>query len=467
MTQPNQLNGRRPAWLPIALAASPALVFFFLLSKTALNLPIVDDYYSILNFINNYSSLEGVNAKLKLIISHQHNEYKLIFGNLIYALQFELTGQINFLHLSFLGNAFVLPLYALLALSLGNNNERMLQRLLLLLPIGFLVFQLQYASTMNFSMAALQNITVLVFALWSISLLSRESNQAFLGACLAMVFATAASGGGFLLAPVGTWLLVERRRWKHVLLWWAVIVAVAVVYFLNYSINGSQAEPATVIGQTSISLKIIHMVGYMLTYLGSSIARYQDYGPSMALGALLLLGWTFALFKRYSLRNPTAFYFAMFLLATAAGVTFIRSSLGLEQALASRYRIYSNLMLVLAYIFLVEEYLTSIKSPRLKHSLLGSIAMATFGFFVLSNIAGHKFLNGRKQAASIEMTIWQQTVNSHMIKPNLGASLELDPAIKRQLLSGLFKPHTKILRESIEKEIYLPANTRMPSTRVN
>lgn len=449
---PTQARQPWPAWLTFGLAGTPALVFYWLLARSIGNLPIVDDYYAVLNFTNHFSQLADLPSRLNLIINSQHNEYKLVFENLIFAAQYELFGSINFKALSMLGNAFVLALFVLLASVFRISTSSNAVRVLLLLPVALLLFQLQYASTLNFSMAGLQNIPVLVFALRSITLLTHNSPPRFAGACAAMLLAVAASGSGFLLAPVGGMMLLERRRWKHLAVWSVISVAIALVYFSNYNFHSSQSNPEGTIAESTAHLSIT----YLLAFIGSSVARYQGYVPSIIVGIVLLATWAFATYRGYSKENPSAFYFVIFLILTAAGVAAIRSRLGLEQSLASRYRIYSNLLLILSYIFFAESYLLRTKNRVAQLTVIGSVVACGLVFFALSNMAGYRFLNGRRQAVAYEMAAWQASVLNTAGRANAQEALNFDPAVSRQLAIGLYKPVSAVLTESIRLGVYRP-----------
>ncbi len=452
MTNPIQASRRWPDWLTFSIAGAPALAFYWLLLKSVGNLPVVDDYHSVLDFVNRFSQMPDLGSRLSYIVNFQHNEYKLMLESAIFAAQHQWFGGVDFAILSMLGNSFVLLIFALLASAFRISTQSNATRVLLLLPVGLMLFQLQYASTLNFSMAGLQNIPVLAFALLALMLLVDESPVRFAGACLAMLLAIAASGSGFLLAPVGALMLAERRRWKHAAAWLAVTAAIAFVYFGHYEVHTAHASPPGAEAKSAAHFDVV----YMLAFLGSSVARYQGYLPSVGVGIAILVVWAFAARAGYSRENPAIFYFCIFLLLTAAGVSAIRSGLGIEQSLASRYRIYSNLLLILSYVFFVERYLLSMKDVRRRRAIVGVLVACGLAFCVLSDIAGYRFLKGRQQAVAYAMAVWKSSNSTAASDPHSPASLSLDPAVSRQLASGLYTPATATLKESMRLGVYQP-----------
>lgn len=439
------------SWPFFAVAGTPAIVFYFLLFKSVGNYPIVDDYHAVLEFVNIYSQLDSIQSKIFHVLNFQHNEYKLVFENIIFIAQHEFFGGINFAALSMLGNAFVLALFVLILSTFKNSTLSNSMRIATALPVGFLIFQLQYASTLNFSMAGLQNIPVLVFSLLAIILLAKNRRSSLIGACAATTLAVMASGSGFLLAVVGGLLLIEQKRWKDTVLWGCLFVGLALFYFTNYNPHATQASPDGSVTESAKHLSI----PYMLAFMGSSIARYQGYLPSIAAGIVIFSIWVFAAKCGYSKKNPAVFYFVIFLVLTAAGVSAIRSNLGLEQSLASRYRIYSNLLLVLSYIFLSEKYLIPGITSKAKIIATGLIIILSVGFFAFSNAAGFRFLQGRNQAVAIEMRNWKSS-NLNDKATNFSSEQNFDPAVSRQLSIGLYKPATTTLLESIKLGVYFP-----------
>lgn len=436
----------------ILIAGFPALFFYYLLWKTTFNLPVNDDY-SLLDFINIFSELNGWLPKLNFIINFQHNEYKLIFVNALFAIQYELLGHIDWALLCMIGNAFVVVIYILVLKAFRTPASTSLVKLFLLLPIGLLLFQLQYASTLNFSMAGIQNISVLAFALAAIYMLAKNSKIDFIGACISMLFAICASGSGFLVIPVGTLLMIERKKWAHIFIWIILGVGIALVYFTNYRINHSIGN-----SDGNLLIKILSQINlvYIFSFIGSSVAKYQNYFPSVIFGIFLLFIWVLAIKNKYSAKNPSIFYFLIFIILTAISVSTLRSGLGVEQSLASRYRIYSNLILILTYIFLIETYFEKIINKKIQYGILSvSILFSTF-FFMLSNAAGYRFLQGRQLAVTHEMMIWESEVLHENIEFNDPNDSQFDPAVARQLELGIYKPVTSVLLESIRLGVYKP-----------
>jgi hypothetical protein len=355
------------------MIAIPIVAFYAILVIHVLNIPFLDDYETVLPFMTQFSQLDTWH-RIGLIFTFQHNEYKLIFENAIFALQFFFLHHPNFIFLCIVGDLLVLALFAGIWTFLLPAQE-LDRKLRLALPIAFVLFELRYAQTLNWSMGALQNISVLVAVLWTIGYLVRGRN---LRACLLFGLAICCSGNGFLLFPIGLWLL---RRQRKVLLCWLLtcfaMIALYSYHYVAYSIHGAApGRAANVLSPVSL---LRHLdPAFALSFMGSMIGLHWII--SSTVGAAFVSGVILMISKRFDRINPTAFYFALFLVITAICVSSIRSSLGLSESFTGRYRIYSILLFVCVYIFSVERSFRWYR-PALAASILFCIIGDAYGHF--------------------------------------------------------------------------------------
>src|ERR1700751_3390409 len=96
------------------LICLPIVTFYILLSRELVNLPFLDDYSAILDFLNQWTKLHSAHEKVLGVLIAQHNEYKIMFANAIFVMQYAMLGRVNFVILAVLGNLFVLFLFAVL-----------------------------------------------------------------------------------------------------------------------------------------------------------------------------------------------------------------------------------------------------------------------------------------------------------------------------------------------------------------
>lgn len=437
--------------LALFLITLPALIFYAVLFRTAVSLPILDDYPIILDTTNHISKTPGLLPRLAIVLSTQHNGYRLLFENFVVWVTYSITGHIPMLALVFLGNGFALLIFLIVAWMAREIETDTVNRLLSLAPVAYLLLQLQYASALNFASSSLQHLAVVAFSLLAIALLSAGAEGAFAGGCLAMVFAVASSPNGFFLAPVGACMLLQEKRWRDAAIWAGLFAPIVGLYMFRHA-----PMPVTLSGESkglATLLSHVHPV-YILSFLGACAAGYSSVAPSAVLGVLLCGVFGFSIQRRYFRQNPAVFYSMCFVLINAVAVSFLRSDFGVSQSIASRYRIYSSLMLAFSYLFLVENVL-----PRARHAHAHARAVATalilsVAFCLVSDVAGARFLEGKKVALIRAYAV--QTGQPASSSDMRVAGAEVNPVLQRQIVYGVYNVSLPILRESMRLGVYQP-----------
>ena len=72
--------------------ALPAVLFYAILFREAINVPLLDDYEALLDFLNRMAELKSVSARASYFLASQFNEYKLFFGHGVAWLQLAISG---------------------------------------------------------------------------------------------------------------------------------------------------------------------------------------------------------------------------------------------------------------------------------------------------------------------------------------------------------------------------------------
>jgi hypothetical protein len=396
----------RRLMLAICLILLPIISFYAILARRSVNVPFLDDYNGVLEFLEHFSALPNTWAKVGYVVLTQHNEYKTVFANSIIALQYGISGHPNFVLLSWLGNIFVLALFYLMWRYFLVEEENTSRRLLLFAPVAYLLFQLQYAETLNWSSPGLQNIPVLIFAFAAIAALFESNRRSFVLGCILMMFSIAASGNGFALLPVGIVMLFQKRAWRRLVLWTLTAGICAAVYFYHYNFHSSQQDP---------NRSVLHSTHYLnpiftLSFMGSALSFRVPVIKNLSIlcGALICVLILLMAKRRFDKSNPAFFNFSAFLVLTAIGVSGIRSKLGIEASLAGRYRIYSDILLICCYVFVMESYLWG---HRLQRRLFQAALVASILFWAVFDRHGNTYLLNRDR--SIMVGVEQYKISNH------------------------------------------------------
>jgi hypothetical protein len=297
-------------------------------------------------------------------------------------------------------------------------------------------------------MAVLQNIPVLVFSLGAIYLLVKGSNSAFWAAVVSFMPAVAASGNGFLLLPVGLLILLLSRRYLRIAIWLLTAAGCIAAYAYRYNVMSSQTGPHRSVFSAFHPLA----PAYLFAFIGSA-ASFPFKAGSFVLGVLLCIFFFYLARKGYIRRNPLVSYCVLFLLLTSIGVAGIRSDFGISQALASRYTIYSALLLIFAWFAIVEEYVQHRPVSFLHNNIfLGALA-ATVLFSLIADGRGLLQITSRANALTQAMAAYEHPTPS---EPQTGPSPPLLVSESEPITVAFNQRIRLILTESIRLGIYRP-----------
>jgi hypothetical protein len=411
----------------------PAVAAYWILYRQALFVPFEDDYAVVLAFADNYDELPTLRAKVLDIAAEQVNEYKLVFAHSIVAAEIELARHLNFAVLITLGNLFLLPIGYFLWLTYQEDGIALKRRLLEFLPISFLFFSLTYWPNLNWATTALQNIPVVFFSLAAIYFLFpgrmfELARGRLLLACLAAVVAAFASANGFLLGPVGLLILLPRRDYARALAWCASLVLPLAAYLYHYS---RVPRPVDIGSYVTRPL-------FFLAFLGCGAVPFR--WPAAALGLVILGILWLAARSRFDGVNPVAFYFTVWIMATALLVAWVRGAASF--AIGSRYSIYSILLLVFCYSFLA-HHLPNRWAAFDRRRFYAACLVLSVGICLLADVQAYKKLAERRQMilAGIEHYRANPDNNSPLNDPNLETGFKKEQVFERDTLTKAIQQH--------------------------
>jgi len=432
-------------WIAIAI---PPSSFYFLLARSLNRFPYGDDYGAILNFLLRWKKESGA-MHIVEIVTFQHNEYKLIFEHAIVGLQYAILGHTDILALKILGDLFVIPLFVMLYLiwrECGRSGE---YALLVFVPVSWILFQLQYEGTLNYTMAGLETVPVNVFALLTCLLATKKSRASLLGSILSLLLCIASNGNGLLMIPIGAIIFLQQKKFKRLLAWTCCSAIACLIYFLNYNFR-TVVTINTHTNNDVVSILQNLQLTFTLAFLGN-IAAILNPWPAVIFGTLLAGIFAFATWDRLFLRHPSLYYSALFFFVTAIAVSGHRSYFGLSWALNSIYRLYSTVLLSLLYLYLADKAYGLRVRPVVLKACACAFAALLVGFTFESDRGGQKVLLLKQQRVEVAMLSWER----HEPAPPLIAQSPDDLTVGRES-DRSFWPGARepILSESIREGIY-------------
>jgi hypothetical protein len=405
------MNAKRLA--AFSLIALPILFTYGILFSMMRNVPLLDDYHAVLEFILTLKQLPTVGSKLVWIVAAQHSEYKLIFEHTIMAAQWALTGNVHFEFLIVLGNLMMLGMVWFLWRNYFADQQDLTLRLFFFAPICFLILQLNYVDTLNWAMCGLQTIPVNMFALATIHYLIRSTRRDFALACICAVLASFSSANGFLLAPLGLLVLLPRRRWGQIAVWTTTLCIAFAMYMYRYTF--------ITLADHGDHVPVLAKLQFFLLFLGG-LAENQHRFPvrnaALVLGFAILAIFAWACRKRFDRVHPFAFFTTLYVLLTAALVAQGRSGGGIVIALTGRYKIYSDLLLIFCYFCLADRVQRSAWPVQRKRQLYAVTLLFVAILCAASDFLGYKLLAKRDLRVSTGLNEFEAdpAKNSPMIK---------------------------------------------------
>jgi hypothetical protein len=375
-------------------AVFPLALYYTVLFRKAVDIPNLDDYDSLLAFLNQLIQLKTTAARVSWFLAAQQGEFKVLFLHGVACLQLGLCGHIDFQILGAIADGFVLLTALLLWRMFLPSHENLATRMAFFIPVPWLIFQLQYWDDLNWATPGLQHVAVLLFSFGAIFLLVRRGRWQLCGALAFLILAVASDGNGLLVIPIGLLILIVNRRSMSVIGWLVASTGCIAVYAYHY---GATLSP-TGVHRSIFSVVLQLRPDYVLCCIGGALGLIFPSGvASFLLGTLLCAFFAWMAYRGYIRRNPAVSCCVLFLLLTAVGVAGLRSDLGVTQSLTSRYTIYSALFLVFAWFAIVEEFLQHKRVPLLSNGIfLGAVTAAVL-FSLFMDLAGATAIEERNR----------------------------------------------------------------------
>lgn len=331
--------------LTVLVCSLPALVYYVSVVRYAVNVPNMDDYIAILEFLCKYDYAEGID-KVMLLFS-QHNEHRIFCSRLLYVAYHQLFGTVNFRHIIYIGTFQLLPLLGLLVFFIRKAVPAYWRILSCICSVA--VFDLVGWENMNFAMAGVQNYGIFLLCAAGIYCYSKQGKWYTLAGFIMQGLCVFSSGNGILAAAAMLVYTVFSGNRVRIGVSIAGLCAFTALYFWGY-VSPVTGHPSKDLGKAIV---------FMLKLVGAYI-NYDDPTQGMWVGALLL--GIFALLLPIGNRLKVAtnvlpiFCFAVFLGLSMAVTSLFRSSVPGIPANSSRYLLYPHLLVVVLLVFFCYKF---------------------------------------------------------------------------------------------------------------
>ena len=319
---------------PFFIAIIPIVAFYSLLFLNAVNIPINDDYETILGFSCKYADANSWSKKY-ILLTQFYWESRLITTRLLVLLENFLLGHIDIKWLILSTNLSLLITAKYLIGAVKNKSGREY----IILCIVLLLFNLGYYDAVFWANDAIHyQFTVLFLSICFYWLMDMGIRAQIISSVSAMM-AVISFGNGLLVFPIAIVLLLLNGKKIMAAIW----LVPSTLFYLWYFNDSPHPE-------------LIHFhhlrdyFEYSCLFLGNIFQfQYQSVLPFIA-GASIWLLFIWLMFKKIYIDQPLITGMLLFCLASSLIAAQFRLNLGVEEALSNRYGIFSVLALVAVVI---------------------------------------------------------------------------------------------------------------------
>lgn len=342
------LNNKRVISISFAIFTS---IFLFVFFKYSVNFPFYDDFEAILNFLNTYH--ESSPGSFYELLFKQHNEHVIVLSRVFYFFLYKIN-FVNFSFINFVGNLSLVFLSYFWLNYFKNNNFKSIY----IIPVFLMLYSFTNWENLFFAMASFSNLYVVLFSVLTLYFLSVDTpinskyNYSFYLSLLFLFLSMFSMGSGVILPIIGVLILVISKRNTDLKVWLLFSAIFYFLYFFQYTKPENHPNPLDVFNVFD------SFVAYFLIFIGSFSSFYDvknnylhlSLGINMVLGILILVYIIYLFVYKRLYKDKFLSSLILFVLMVALLNSANRVGFGTWMAAASRYRIYSVLLMLTIYV---------------------------------------------------------------------------------------------------------------------
>ncbi len=319
----------------------PALVYFIKVNEYAVNIPYVDDYNAILDFLSQFKTA-SVGDKFLLLFS-QHIDHRIFHSRVVYAIYYYIFGKINFIHITVLGNLQLVVIFLILVHFIRKAIPDYWK--IAALIAGICIFDLSNYENATIAMFGMQNYGVIMLFLLSLFFFTKRGvKYAILGIAFEFTTIFSSSNGMFFALFIFLFLLPQKDK-RRAIASGITLLVFSALFLTNFTRATSTTESFSFLGDMRFFLL---MIGSHFSY------TYGVLFGGLILAILIVLLPITVKSRKMAIKEDT-----LPLVCTAAAllvaiilVSIFRSGLrGPVGAYSSHYLILSHLVVALAFVF--------------------------------------------------------------------------------------------------------------------
>jgi hypothetical protein len=309
--------------------------YFYYLTLYAVDVPYIDDYDALLQYILTYKDVDTWEKFKSLFLPH--SEHIIVMTRLAAWVSYTLTGHISIRGMILTGNALLVLQLGLLYMFFRPSLRFSVIYFLLVVLI---FINPQYSPTSFWAMAVWTNTWVFVPV--TLCLFTLVNPKHLKWAVPLAVCAHFSNGSGIMIWPVGVFILwMTGRPLRHYLIWTAIGGLSCLGYFYLMS-QQPKAGTFIISNLGMFPLNCLAFIGAYAALLGGLPGQIM----AVVLGSIVV-GVGFLMLRNYQkTREQTELMLIsllLFILLAAVSVALFRAEKGMSIIIGGRYRHYSSL----------------------------------------------------------------------------------------------------------------------------
>ena len=327
----------------------PVLLYYFIINKFAINIPIADDYEYALSWLIEYRNSSS--KDLIGLLFRQANEHRIFSFFFSVFFDYEIFGEVNFRHLTIVGNLSLLFLVYVLYDLVKSESVG----LLAFTPVILLLFVPQQ-SVSNWSILTFNGLVEYLLIVSSLYLLNNDGKLNLVFATLLAFLATFSFGNGMLVFLCGYLILFlnNKKTWFDKTFWTIAMVLSLIYYFTDYRFT---AKSGSILEYLQNPFDIFQ---FFFVFFGNVFSPFFQKNLLIlaVVGFLILSSFAYLLFFKWTLlkKYPVSLAILIFIILSAAMVVVSRISFGVAGATANRYMVLQYLFVAIMYILYLQVF---------------------------------------------------------------------------------------------------------------
>ena len=329
-------------YLWIALSAICATVYFYIVYRFSINIPMDDDFPALQNFLVRFVQAEDTGAKISLMFE-SGNMHRLLWMRLMVLLVYALCGTLNYSIYAFVTSLFLVGTGVLLCWVIRKSSMKGV----LMLIAFLLLFNGQNLGNSLFVMSGIANIGSVFITLLSVYLLLLNRRWTFICGVLLSLITIYSNGNGMLIIPPILICFWIQKRVKELITFGCIAIPASILYF--YGLESSRMSH-------DIWSNIPVMLMNVFVFVGNNLWIPSLKYISIAVGVACVAVYLWGIFNKTYKENLFIYACLTFLYLTAVAVSVGNAPvLGGEATTPWRYRIYGSLFLILTAFLLINH----------------------------------------------------------------------------------------------------------------